>query len=173
MKQELATHRLTAGRIVTYILIAFLLWLLFTFSVDLQNVVTGIVIATITVLLLGKYFVEDVHKLLQPKRYFWFVVYMFVFTWECVKANFDVAYRVLHPSLPIRPGIVKVKTGLKTQIGRTTLANSITMTPGTITVDIIDDTIYIHWIFVHTKDPEQYTEQISGRFEKYIAKIFE
>ena len=81
--------------------------------------------------------------------------------------------RVLHPALPIKPGIVKVKTNLKTDVGRTTLANSITMTPGTITVDIIDDIIYVHWIYVSSTDPEIYTEKISGRFEKYIRRIFE
>jgi len=121
----------------------------------------------------NKYFIGDVRKLFQPQRYFWFIIYIIIFAWECLKANFDVAYRVLHPDLPIKPGIVKVKTDLKTNIGRTTLANSITMTPGTITVDMIDDYIYVHWIYVSTTDPEKYAEKISGRFEKYIKRIFE
>ncbi len=158
---------------VIYIVIAFIFWLLFTFSLSWPNILVGIAVAVLTVFILGKYFVEDVQKLLQPKRYLWFVIYLFVFTWECLKANFDVAYRVLHPDLPIRPGIVKVKTKLKTEIGKTTLANSITMTPGTITVDIIEDNIYVHWIYVSSTDPEKYTEKISGRFEKYIRRIFE
>ena len=156
-----------------YILIAFIFWLLFTFSLTLPNILVGLVVAILTVLILGRYFVEDVHKLLQPRRYFWFVIYLIVFIWECLKSNLDVAYRVLHPDLPIKPGIVKVKTKLKTNVGKTTLANSITMTPGTITVDIIDDTIYVHWIYVSSTDPEKYTEKISGRFEKYIVRIFE
>lgn len=158
---------------IIYILIAFIFWLLFTFSLTLPNIIVGIVVAVLTVLILGKYFVEDVNKLLQPRRYFWFVIYLIVFIWECLKANFDVAYRVLHPDLPIKPGIVKVRTNLKTDVGKTTLANSITMTPGTITVDIIDDEIYVHWIYVSSTDPEKYTEKISGRFEKYIQRIFE
>ena len=148
---------------IIYILIAFIFWMLFTFSLTLANILVGIVVAVLTVLILGRYFMEDVKKLLQPKRYFWFVVYLIVFIWECLKANFDVAYRVLHPDLPIKPGIVKVKTNLKTAVGKTTLANSITMTPGTITVDIIDDIIYVHWIYVSSTDPEKYTEKISGR----------
>ena len=75
--------------------------------------------------------------------------------------------------MPIKPGIVKVKTTLKTDIGKTFLANSITMTPGTITIDIIDDEFYIHWIYVSSKDPQVYTNKILGRFEKYIKRIFE
>ncbi|GAH35790.1 unnamed protein product, partial [marine sediment metagenome] len=59
-----------------------------------------------------------------------------------------------------------VKLDITSKFGRAILANSITMTPGTITVDIIDDYIYIHWIYVHSTDPEIYSRKISGRFEK-------
>ncbi|TAJ14982.1 hypothetical protein DMA11_03390 [Marinilabiliaceae bacterium JC017] len=158
---------------VIYIVIAFIFWLLITSSVSPAILLTGTIVALLTVGLLGRYFVDDVYRLFQLRRYYWFVIYLFIFIWECLKANFDVAYRVLHPDLPIKPGIVKVKTYLKTNIGRTTLANSITMTPGTITVDIIEDYIYVHWIYVSTTDPERYTEKIAGRFEKYIKRIFE
>ena len=47
------------------------------------------------------------------------------------------------------------------------------MTPGTIAVDIIDDDIYVHWIYVSSENPEEYTKKISGRFEKFIKKTFE
>jgi len=158
---------------VIYILVAFGFWLLFTVNFASDSLGVGLIVAILTVLFLRGYFVDDVHMLFHPHRYFWFVVYLIIFTWECLKANLDVAYRVLHPNLPIKPGIVKVKTNLKTNIARTTLANSITMTPGTITVDIIGDYLYVHWIYVSTTDPEQYTEKISGRFERYIKRIFE
>jgi len=121
----------------------------------------------------SRFYFTGVSKFLQPERYFWFIVYLVVFIWECIKANFDVAYRVLHPAMPIRPGIVKVKTTLKSELARTLLANSITMTPGTITVDIIGDYFYIHWIYVRSEDPEVYTEIIMGAFEKYIKRIIE
>ena len=101
------------------------------------------------------------------------LVYLIVFIWECIKANFDVAYRVLSPKMPIKPGIVKVRSTLKTDIARVFLANSITMTPGTITVDIIDDDFYIHWIYVSSQDPAVYTRKIIGRFEKLLKKVFE
>ena len=111
--------------------------------------------------------------MLNPRRWFWLLVYLFVFTWECIRANLDVAYRVLHPALPIRPGIVKVKLGVRSPVARTFLANSITMTPGTLSVDIIGDYLYVHWIYLKSEDPEVYTEDIAGRFEQYIKKIFE
>ena len=119
------------------------------------------------------YFFRKVGKFLQPVRYFWFLVYLLVIIWECIKANFDVAYRVLHPAMPIKPGIVKLELSLKSGFARTMLANSITMTPGTIAVDIVNDTLFVHWIYVSSEDPEEYRKKIVGRFEKYIIKTFE
>lgn len=158
---------------LAFVIIGFGIWLLFTFNLSWQNVTTGLVVSSLTVILFGKYFVQDLNKFLDIRRYFWFIAYLFVFTWECIKANFDVAYRVLHPDLPIRPGIVKAKISLKTDVAKTTLANSITMTPGTITMEIKGDDIYIHWIYVNSTDPSVYGEKIVGRFERYIKKIFE
>jgi multicomponent Na+:H+ antiporter subunit E len=76
--------------------------------------------------------------------------------------------------MPIHPGIVKVKTTLKNPAGRTMLANSITLTPGTLTVDITDDEyLYIHWINVKSEDIEQASRDIVARFETFLRRIFE
>ncbi len=160
-------------RYLTLFIILFLFWLLLTFELSPENLITGAVAAVITTLFFGRFFVRGVKKFFQPARYFWLLVYLFIFIWECLKANFDVAYRVLHPAMPIKPGIVKVKLNLESNIGRTFLAMSITMTPGTIAVDIIDDHIFIHWIFISSTDPEVYSKKISGRFEKHLKRIFE
>lgn len=158
---------------IAIFILSFIFWLLLTFSLTISNIVVGAIASMVTALIFGKYFLKHVMPFLQLQRYFWLIVYLFIFTWECIKANFDVAYRVLHPAMPIKPGIVKVKMGLKTNIAKTILANSITMTPGTISVDIIGDEIYVHWIYVYSENPEEYSQRISGRFEKYIKKIFE
>jgi multicomponent Na+:H+ antiporter subunit E len=101
--------------------------------------------------------------------------YLPIFIWECIKANFDVAYRVGHPDLPINPGIVKVKTSLKSDTGLTFLANSITLTPGTLSVDVDQEEgfLYVHWIDVKDKDIEKATKLIIGRFEPILKRIFE
>jgi len=139
----------------------------------MANLIVGVVASLITSLLFTRFFIKNVYKLIQLHRYYWFIVYLIVFIWECIKANIDVAYRVLHPAMPIRPGIVKVKTTLKSDMAKMLLANSITMTPGTISVDIIDDYLYIHWIYIRSEDPEVYTKIITGAFEKYIKRILE
>ena len=151
----------------------FLLWMLLTFNVNVYNIFIGLGTALIVTLLFGNRFVSDWKKFYNPVRYIWGIIYLVVFIWECIKANFDVAYRVLSPKMPIKPGIVKIKSDLKTDIAKVFLANSITMTPGTITVDVIDDNFYIHWIYVSSQDPAVYTKKIIGRFEKMLKKVFE
>jgi len=160
-------------RYITIFILSFIFWVVLTFSLSVPNIVVGIIAAFLTSVLFGRFYLKSEVRFLHPKRYWWLFVYLFIFTWECIKANFDVAYRVLHPAMPIKPGIVKVKTELKTDFARTILANSITMTPGTITVDIVDNYLYVHWIFVKSDDPEIYTRIITSKFEKFIKKIFE
>jgi multicomponent Na+:H+ antiporter subunit E len=122
--------------------------------------------------MMNSVFDDDVTKLLNPVRLFWAIVYIPVFFYHMIVANLDVAYRVLNPGLPIKPGIVKVKTKLKTNIGKATLANSITLTPGTLTVDIKDQYLYVHWINVISDDIEEATKEIVDKFEKYIVRIY-
>jgi multicomponent Na+:H+ antiporter subunit E len=160
-------------RYVTLFILSMVFWLMLTFEFTAANIIVGAVASLITTIIFTRVFIINVYKLAQPKRYGWFLVYLVVFIWECIKANIDVAYRVLHPAMPIRPGIVKVKTTLKSDMAKMLLANSITMTPGTISVDIIDDYLYIHWIYIRSEDPEIYTEIITGAFEKYIKRIIE
>ena len=160
-------------RYVTVFILSMLFWLILTFEFTVPNIIVGAAASVITSLIFTRFFIMNVYKLIQPHRYFWFLVYLAVFIWECIKANLDVAYRVLHPAMPIRPGIVKVKTELKSEMAKMLLANSITMTPGTISVDIIDDYLYIHWIYISSEDPEVYTKIITGAFEKYIKRIIE
>ncbi len=151
----------------------FLFWLLLTLKVTVWNIAAGAAASLAVTIFLNRYSLKVTKKVFQIQRYFWALLYLFIFLWECLKANLDVAYRVVHPGLPIKPGIVKVKSNLTSDIARVFLANSITMTPGTITVDIIDDNFFIHWIYVHSKDPEVYTHKILGRFEKFLKRIFE
>jgi len=158
---------------ITLFIGMFFLWMLLTFNINVYNIIVGLAAALIVSLLFGHRFLKDWKKFYNPLRYIWGLIYIVVLIWECIKANFDVAYRVLSPKMPIKPGIVKVKSSLKTDIAKTFLANSITMTPGTITVDVINDDFYIHWIYVSSQDPAVYTKKIIGRFENLLKKVFE
>ncbi len=112
---------------------------------------------------------SDNYRMLNPVRWIIMLVYMIPLFIEMVKANLDVAYRVITGK--IEPGIVKIDPDLKTDLGVTFLANSITLTPGTLTVDVDEEKseLYIHWIKVGD-DP---TESISGRFVPWIRRFAE
>ena len=160
-------------RKIVLILFSFIVWLLLTGTLNTQNLIVGGLVSLIVGLVFGELFVDEPLKVFHVNRWFFAIAYIPLFIWEMAKANFDVAYRVLHPKMPINPGIVKVKTNLKSEMGKTFLANSITLTPGTFTVDLKDEFLYIHCINVRETDIEKASQDIVGRFEKLLIKIFD
>ncbi len=156
-----------------YFLLTLAFWFLLSWSLDVQNVIAGIIVVVLCTIFISHLFFENLINMLTPRRIFWFLYYIPVFLLYMFKANIDVAYRVLHLNMPIKPGIVKVKTTLKTDLAKTFLANSITLTPGTMTIDIIGSDMYIHWIYVRTEDSEEGTAIIVSSFENILKKVFE
>ena len=111
-------------------------------------------------------------RLLNPLRWVYFLIYLVgPFFFYMARANVDVAYRVITGR--IRPGIVRIRTGLKTDFGAAMLANSITLTPGTLSVEIDEKTndLYVHWINVKKKDPKP--EEVCGSMLKWVRRITE
>ena len=155
------------------LLAAFALWMLLFWSVDPWVIGAGLLFAMIVATLLGEFYPDHMEKALNPVRWFYFLIYLPYFLLLCLRANLDVALRVIHPDVPIRPGIVKVRTTLKSEMGKTFLANSITLTPGTLTVDIDGEDLYIHWINIGLEDPARRSAEICGRFEPLLRRIFE
>ena len=166
-------------RRLIYFIIGLIIWLLLTWpyadgQIDVQVVIAGMIASFIAAVLFHEMLPKEHHLFVSPIRFFWFLAYIPVFFYYIILANFDVVYRALHPQMPIKPGIVKIKTNLKTPSGITALANSITLTPGTLTVDLTDDGyLYIHWINVKSHDVEEATKHISQKFEWFLSRIFE
>jgi multicomponent Na+:H+ antiporter subunit E len=109
---------------------------------------------------------------MAPSHIIHFIKYFFVFLGALLKANFDVARRVINPKLPINPGIVSFETKLNNDFAKMVLANSITLTPGTLTIDVVDNTFYVHWIDVTTENKEEIYNEIAAPFEKILLKIY-
>jgi multicomponent Na+:H+ antiporter subunit E len=161
-------------RRLIYFVVALVVWLLLTWSFDIQILIAGVIASIIVAVLFHEIMPKEHKVFISPVRMFWLLLYVPVFFFYMLIANFDVVYRALHPKMPIKPGIVKIKTKLKTDSGITALANSITLTPGTLTVDLTDDGfLYVHWINVKSDDVEQATKFIAKRFEWFLEKIFE
>jgi len=142
---------------------AFLLYLILTAGSgsigfwSLSELVMGAVLAMITGLVTRKFLCRsESYRLLSPIRLLLLLVYVPVpFFIELTKANLDVAYRVI--TLNIRPGIIRVHSGLKTDLGIFLLANSITLTPGTLSVGIDEETndLFIHNINIAEGDEKK------------------
>ena len=166
-------------RRLVYFILAFIVWVMLTWpfvdgKIDIQVIIAGLIASLIVAILFHEILPQEHTVFISPIRIFWAIIYIPVFFYYVIKANLDVVYRALHPKMPIRPGIVKIKTNLKTPSGITALANSITLTPGTLTVDLTDDGfLYVHWINVKSDDVEQATEHIARKFEWFLEKIFE
>lgn len=137
----------------------------------------GILLCIIVGIIARKVLIKDSYRMLNPVRWFLFLGYLIgPFFLALIKANLDVAYRVITGK--INPGIVKISPGLKTDLGITLLANSITLTPGTLSVDIDEDTndLYVHWINVDLKALENKPVEckyICGNFQKWVRRIAE
>lgn len=144
-----------------------------------QTLLAGVVVSIITALFTARFFIhEKAFFLFNPIRLLKGLYYCtFAFTWELLKANWDVAKRALCPKLPINPGIVKIETGLRGEYAQACLANSITLTPGTITLDIVEEGgktyYYIHWIDVACEDIAEASGAIAGTLEKWARRIWE
>lgn len=150
----------------------FVIWVLLNNKLSSEVLISGALVSILgAIMFYRSYNIFEALKLTPKAILYWFA-YIFVFLVELVKSNFDVALRVISPKLPINPGIVEVKTKLKSKLGRMILANSITLTPGTFTVELLDDRIFIHWIDVKSDDIEEDTRIIVRKFEKYLEVIY-
>ena len=148
------------------------IWLLLNNSLAPQIVVSGLVVSLLLSLLFCRQCQVFAGFRLTPKSVLYAFLFLLTFVYEMIKANLDVARRVLTPSLPINPGIVEVKTRLKSKMARVVLANSITLTPGTFTMEIKGESLFIHWIDVTSKDVEKSTQLIVEKFEKYLEVMY-
>ena len=86
--------------------------------------------------------------------------------WAIVKSNIDITRLILSPSLPISPTMVEVKTSQKSELGQVIFANSITLTPGTVSVDIVDGTI-----LVHALSRESAAEVADGEMDRRVTEL--
>jgi len=155
-------------RLVFWTLFLFVIWIALTLSFSNQELITGFVVSfTIAYIYTTNY--KSINKFrFSPIVY---LQYLVIFIKNLILSNIDVAKRVIDPKLPINPGIVEIKTNLKEDYKKLILANSITLTPGTITMDVQGDSMFIHWIDVKTTDIKKASEEIAGDFEKILLKL--
>ena len=123
----------------------FLVWIIFNGAVTAEIVLFGLAVSLAMYAFICKFMNYSIQKdMAYGKRGFRIIQYIFVLVWEIVKANFAVIKLITSSRYDLEPVLVRFKTDLKTKQARVILANSITLTPGTITVTLEDDEYVVH-----------------------------
>ena len=139
-----------------------------------EELIIGAVLAVVVGAVLRNRFIGKDLRMLNPRRWFTFIAYLFPFFFAMAKANIDVAYRVITGR--INPAILKINPKLDRDLAITMLANSITLTPGTLSVDVDPETneLYVHWINVKPevlKDMPRDYHPICSSFPDWARRI--
>ena len=137
-----------------------------------EELLIGLAVGMPVAFAVRQFYAEELAVLRAVRVAPYAVLYVLVFLWELVTANVDVAYRVLHPSMPIEPAVVEVPLRIETDLAITTIANSITLTPGTLTMDYDEErnALYVHSI--DGSDTEAVLDPIRT-WEDYALVIFD
>lgn len=155
-----------AFQILLNVFLAFL-WMFLQVSFSAQTFIIGYLLGLLVMFGMRRFFKNRfyIHRV-------WAVAYLlFLFLIELIKANIDVLKLVLSPKLTLRPGIFALETELKSDWEVTLLSNLITLTPGTLVIDISDDnkTLYIHAIDI--SEVSEAVDSIKNSFEKAIMEV--
>ncbi len=161
-----------AGLLPLWLLLTFI-WIAANSSLAPENLLTGALLSGALAYVFARQ--SDVWRSLRvsPRGIWHFLLYTFAFIVEMLKANLNMLRHVWSPRIAIRPGIVEIRTRLKSPIGRLALANSIALTPGSLVLNLEGDRLFIHWLDVPTDDPEEARRLIAGPFEDHLEKVFE
>ena len=154
-----------AVRAVYLGLFLFGLWFLLSGSFAALLLVFGVASAVFVVAIALRMHIVDqeTHPIHLHSKIIFYWIWL---TWQIIRANIDVARRVLDPRLPISPNLLRVKVSQKTDLGLVSYANSITLTPGTVSVGVEEDSI-----IVHALTQEAAEELAAGEMDRRVTRI--
>ena len=146
--------------------ILFLFWLVFSGHFDPLHLILGLVCSSLVAFFSYDLLLQDIPFPGRWLRAWRFVLYVPWLLYQIVLANLHVVYLIMFPH-KIRPRIIRFKTSLTSDLSKVTLGNSITLTPGTITMDIDDGEFYVHAL-----SDKVAADLLSGDMERRVAHVF-
>ena len=167
-----AALRIPKGFFWLWILL-WVIWFAANSSLAIESIFSGAAIAAVLAYIFASRFDVWGGIRFSPVRLYHMLVYIGIFAIELVRANLNMLRYVYSPRIDMAPGIVKIKTRLKSPVGRLALASSIALTPGSLVIDIKDDALFVHWLDVQTTDPDEAARIIAAPFEKHLEKVFD
>ena len=162
-------------KIVRIILTALYLmvgWILFTGNLALFSLFLGVIFSFIVAFITYSIFIEETEaarRHLLPHIYF-LSGYFLVLLFKIYVASFKMVFSVVKGD--INPRIVHFRTRLKSDLAKVILANSITLTPGTITLDLDEDHLVVHWLNAKTTHSHYAGKLIKEHFEGWLKRIW-
>ncbi|GAB6089986.1 Na+/H+ antiporter subunit E [Spirochaeta dissipatitropha] len=156
-------------------------WLLFSGSLSLAVLISGLLVSVVAVFLfrhaLSGSWTGDPH--IRHSLSDWIRIFIFLlffipfFLWKIVSSGFAIALLALTPSVSFWPGIVRIETRLPGLLSPTLLAHCITLTPGTLSLDYIPeaDTLFIHWIDVSEYHADTVDDQVTGGIRPFFERM--
>lgn len=150
----------------------FFVWLLFTASCEIFSLLTGIAGSVLIAALTYDVFIPRHQanlRFMLPQPVF-LLIYLFAMVFFLYQSSIRMLGAVFTGRA--NPRIVHFRTRLRSDLARMVLANSITFTPGTITLDLNDDHLTVHWFFCNTSHAKAAGETVKGRMERHIKKIW-
>lgn len=147
-------------------------WLLFTWSLAPRSLLIGGVHSTVIALLTFRLFIEEdeaARRSHLPRPHF-LLAYLLVLVFKMYVSSFQVLWNIVRGR--INPGVVHFRTKLRSDIARVALGNSITLTPGTITLLIDDDHLIVHWLDARTTHSRYAASLISAPFEALLKRVW-
>ena len=161
--------------IILQFVILFAFWLLLSGRYQVKYIIIGAISAALVTFLTNDLFYFALQrgeklgiKSGQVFRQIWrFLLYIPWLLLQIILANVQVAYLVLHPKMPIEPVLLLFRTRMRKGMAQVTLANSITLTPGTITVSL-EDGNYI----IHTLKPPLASGLVDGTMQRKVARVY-
>jgi multicomponent Na+:H+ antiporter subunit E len=161
----------SVGFVLLWILLAFV-WFAANSSLAPEALVTGIVASGVLAYTFARASDAWGSVSFSLNRLRHFLIYTGIFAVELVRANLNMTRHVFSRRIDINPGVVQIKTRLKTPLGRLALANSIALTPGSLVLDMEGESLFIHWLDVRTTDSGEATRLIAGPFEEHLEQTF-
>jgi multicomponent Na+:H+ antiporter subunit E len=144
-----------------------LIWAAVTGRFDFSNVLIGIVIGHIVLFI--------AQPIMGPSTYFSRIHHVLRFAlfyiWEMILANLRVAYDVMTPLRRIRPGVLAIPLEAKTEAEITLLANLITLTPGSVSLDVSSDRRFLYLHAMYIDDLEKYREDVKKIMERRVLEV--
>ena len=169
-------YRSKATLIIFQFVALFIFWLILSGTFHLEYIIIGLICSGLVTLFThdfllhrsqrGKEFEITALKILASGIRI--IIYVFWLLWAIIKANIDVALLIINPKMPIDPVFIQFKTEYKWNLTKVTLANSITLTPGTITIDLAENKYLVHAI-----TPAAASDLETANMQNRVGRIFE